>query len=226
MSKRFKIDFKNLNIVKVFYGVIFVGLFVTIIALSFRGPGPITSIIIESDEELASFSSEGNGTQVNPYIIEEYTLDALEDNAIIVRNTRMYFTIRNCTISNAKVGILFENVTFGLIQHNMFNSNNVSIKIDESANCSVVTSTITNCTDYAIKLTTTAVNCSVFQNDFIDNNVGGGSQALDNGISNYWYYPVTSKGNYWSNIGLNPTYSINGTAGSVDIYPEPDPLFS
>ncbi len=140
----------------------------------------------------------------------------------------MHFTISNCTISDATLGILIENVTLGtaLIQGNDFIRNNVSVQVIDTANCSIVSNSIVNNTDYSIKLHTTAVNCSVFQNDFIDNNIGGGSQALDNGISNFWYYPVDSKGNYWSDIGLNPTYSINGTAGSVDIFPEPDPLYS
>jgi hypothetical protein len=224
MSKRIKNYFQNFDVVKTMYAVIFIGLFVAIIVLSFRGPGPVISITIESDEFLADFSSEGNGTQSNPYIIEEYTLDAFVDNAIIIRHTTKYFTIRNCAISNAKVGILLENVTFGLIQHNTFEYNNVSIQIDNSANISVVYSSFTNSSDFAVKLTTTAVNCSIFQNNFIDNNISGGSQALDNGITNLWYYPVTSLGNYWSDIGLNPTYSINGTAGSVDLHPETDPL--
>ena len=139
----------------------------------------------------------------------------------------MHFIIKNCTISDSTLGILIENVTLGtgLIIWNVFSNNNVSIQVIDTANCSIVYNVLENNSDYSIKLSSTAINCSVFRNDFIDNNLGGGSQALDDGITNYWYYPEASKGNYWSDIGLNLNYSINGTAGSVDFYPEPNPLF-
>jgi len=231
MSKRFKIDFKNLNFVKVFYGVLLIGAFVTIMALSFRGSGPgepITNILIESDEDFAKYDLAGDGTALNPYIIEGLTLDTGVDEGIVIKNTSKYFNISGCNISNTiNVGILLENVTqgTGLIQGNTFVNNTVAIRIIETNNCTINNNQFSLGQDYSIVLSTTATDISVYSNNFIDNNVGGGTQTIDNGNSNSWYNIVTTSGNFWSDLGTNSTYIIDGTAGSIDLHPLANPIF-
>ncbi|MCE7739640.1 MAG: right-handed parallel beta-helix repeat-containing protein [Candidatus Heimdallarchaeota archaeon] len=230
MSKRFKIDFKNLNFVKVFYGVILIGAFVIIMLLSFRGSPevPITNILIESDEDFAKYDLAGEGTALNPYIIEGLTLDTGVDKGIVIKNTSKYFNISGCNISNTNVvGILLENVTqgTGIIQGNIFINTTVAIRIIETTNCTINNNQFSLGRDYSIVLSTTATDISVYSNDFIDNNVGGGTQAIDNGNSNSWYNIVTTSGNFWSDLGTNSTYIIDGTAGSIDLHPLANPIF-
>ena len=230
MSKRFKIDFKNMNYVKVFYGVILIGAFITIMLLSFRGfpEELITNILIESDEDFAKYDLAGDGTALNPYIIEGLTLDTGVDKAIVIKNTSKYFNISGCNISNTNVvGILLENVTqgTGLIQNNIFINTTVAIRITETTNCTINNNLFSIGHDYSIVLSTTATDISVYSNDFIDNNVGGGTQTIDNGNSNIWYNIVTTSGNFWNDLGSNSTYIIDGTAGSIDLHPLANPIF-
>ncbi len=228
MSKRFRIDFKNLDIVKVFYGIIFIGLFVVIITLSFRGPGPITGILIESDADWSNYNFDGEGTADSPYIITEYVFDIDQTYGIKIINTTKSFYIQSCNISNTDVAIYIENVTAEkmLIQNVYLYNNSVGIDVSKAGNFTINNSRFHTNAGYAIKLGLTATNISVYYNDFVSNTPGAGlSQTLDNGSLNLWYNNVTTLGNYWFDIGLNPTYSINGTANSFDLYPKATPFF-
>ena len=73
-------------------------------------------------------------------------------------------------------------------------------------------------TNYGIYLNSNSDNNILHHNAFIDNNMGGTSQAFDNGANNVWYETATSEGNYWSEW-VSGSYSIDGIAGSVDPYP-------
>ncbi len=59
----------------------------------------------------------------------------------------------------------------------------------------------------------------IHHNAFIDNNLGGTSQARDVGPSiSIWYDEISLEGNFWNDY-VSGTYSIDGDAGSVDPYP-------
>ncbi|MEM3513429.1 MAG: right-handed parallel beta-helix repeat-containing protein, partial [Thermoplasmata archaeon] len=76
--------------------------------------------------QAASEGWAGNGTAENPYIIEEYEIDANEGSYCIwIRNTDVYFVIRNCVLWNATgfsapygCGIVLANVMNGIIENN------------------------------------------------------------------------------------------------------------
>ena len=53
----------------------------------------------------------------------------------------------------------------------------------------------------------------------MDRETGEYSQAKDDGEGNLWYEVISEEGNYWSNIGQNYTYMIDGSANSIDPYP-------
>lgn len=63
----------------------------------------------------------GSGTVSDPYIIENYDINASTAHGIEIRNTNVYFIIRNCIIhdgkSNYKYGIYLYNVTNGKIEN-------------------------------------------------------------------------------------------------------------
>ena len=58
-------------------------------------------------------------------------------------------------------------------------------------------------------------------NNYVQNST---SQAYDDGVNNVWYAPLVFIGNFWSNLGLNLTYEIAGSAGAVDFYPLSTPI--
>ncbi|MDI6856685.1 MAG: hypothetical protein QMD21_07895 [Candidatus Thermoplasmatota archaeon] len=45
---------------------------------------------------------EATGTESDPYIIENWDINASSANGIEIRNTDVYFIIRNCTIHDGK----------------------------------------------------------------------------------------------------------------------------
>ena len=121
---------------------------------------------------------------------------------------------------------------------------NYGIILDTSDNCTVTNSTVSNCYQGIYVLSSSY--CQIFNNrlennsvygtavigaykvaqlntiylnSFIDNNINGSSQALDNGTSNYWYNSETDQGNFWSDWNGTGVYRISGTANTSDIYP-------
>lgn len=68
-------------------------------------------INIDSDEDFALYASLGNGTEENPYIIENYNIQSIYSFGISIEYTTMHFVIRNCVITAARDrGILLDHV--------------------------------------------------------------------------------------------------------------------
>jgi len=104
---------------------------------------PHEAIIIHGNDEFTTESgvTGGSGTQNDPYIIEGW-----EVCLIMIYDTTAYFVIRNCCVYGDRTG-KFINVTNGVIQYTIFESNELwgpSFK----GSCSNVLEycTINNCT--------------------------------------------------------------------------------
>ena len=74
-------------------------------------PGPI--IIIMNDEDFEKYYFLGDGSESNPYIIENYNITTSENNAIYISSTTKYFIIRNCTLAANLTGIYIKNIAYG-----------------------------------------------------------------------------------------------------------------
>ena len=103
-----------------------------------------------NDDFAVQASSEGwagNGTAENPYIIENYDINASSATGIYIQNTNVPFIIRNCTVRDGKSnwynGICFCNTTNGKINNATSYNNWFGIDLIYSSN-----NTITNCTVY------------------------------------------------------------------------------
>ncbi len=84
------------------------------ILIPLRQDSPIK---ILSDEDFLKYDFVGEGTEEQPYLIEDLTisrntdLDVLEDYwGIYIENTTKYFTIQDCVIKNYDAGILVTSV--------------------------------------------------------------------------------------------------------------------
>ncbi len=99
----------------------------------------------------------GNGTQLNPYIIENYDIDAEgAGNAIYIGNTTAYFIIRGCEVYNTSYqysapysrgsGITLYNVQNGIVENNILRDNpdDEGIYLESSSQNSIVNNTIFN----------------------------------------------------------------------------------
>ncbi|MBI5000070.1 MAG: right-handed parallel beta-helix repeat-containing protein [Euryarchaeota archaeon] len=107
-------------------------------------PRPPIRINSNSDFDAAHGVSSGNGSQANPYIIENWDINGGGYGyCVYVGNTTMYFTVRNCYLHNASgvslwpyyygQGIILYNIQNGTINNNNASSNaNIGIHLDHS----------------------------------------------------------------------------------------------
>ena len=97
------------------------------------------TIRIGSNDILSIFCDVGNGTRENPYIIENFEIDASPGTGINISYTDAYLVIRNCTIFNGKEYAISvaraENV---IIENNTCFSNEIGICLAISDNITII----------------------------------------------------------------------------------------
>ncbi len=99
-------------------------------------PSPAISII--GDGGFSGFP--GTGSELDPYIIENYEINVLlDDFGIYIQNTTKHFVIQNCQVAANYVGIYLDNVGdgTGLITGNLCNDTDSGIVVDSSSGITV-----------------------------------------------------------------------------------------
>ena len=71
------------------------------------------AIEISSDSDLDLSSFAGDGSQVTPYVIENYYIEVTNHTGISIHDTTHYFIIRNCYVSADQYGISLYSRTIG-----------------------------------------------------------------------------------------------------------------
>ena len=89
---------------------------------------PHVPIYIEGNDDFTSENgiTGGSGTANDPYIISNWEISSLSEDGITVRNTTVHFKIMNCNLIDGNInndGIVFINVTNGIIEFNNINGN-------------------------------------------------------------------------------------------------------
>lgn len=111
----------------------------------------------------------GDGTSGNPYIIEDWEIDALGGTGIWIQNTDAYFEIRNCRVYNGYRGIRFTNVTNGKIINVTSEGNGDGILLDlGSTNNTIQNCTVSNNSYLGIWISHSANN--TLRNNILSNN--------------------------------------------------------
>jgi parallel beta-helix repeat protein len=104
------------------------------------------SILIDGNANFtgANGITYGNGTESDPYIIENYNISASINNSIEIRNTDAHFIIRNMSLHSGKLvtnyGIFLYNVTNALIDNVTSYNNYYGIMISYSTKVTVTSS--------------------------------------------------------------------------------------
>ncbi|MHA1766223.1 MAG: right-handed parallel beta-helix repeat-containing protein, partial [Promethearchaeota archaeon] len=106
-------------------------------------------ILIDGNSQLATFcSGHGSGTYADPYIIENYEIDANSANGIYIGNTNAYLIIRNCTVENGRSnyygGIYLNNSLNVRIENNSLYNNGEGISLWDSSNNTLSGNTANN----------------------------------------------------------------------------------
>ena len=92
--------------------------------------------------------------------------------------------------------------------------------MDSSDNCVFKYNDYRDIFLFAVFLDENANNNVIHHNNFINNSFGGSyQQAFDDGENNYWYDQSSRQGNYWSDLGTETEYRIEGSAHAYDLYP-------
>ena len=126
----------------------------------------------------------------------------------------------NTCISNQEDGIhLYNSDDVIFIQNNCSLNLNDGIDLSYSDSCLIYNNSLTANIAYGVFLNSNSDMNTIHHNKFIENNIGGSSQAWDEGFSNAWFDISTSEGNFWSDWSEVGPYEIDGSANSVDLYP-------
>lgn len=130
-------------------------------------------------------------------------------------------TVNNNTCINGGDGIELSRSSDSIVFDNVCENNyGVGIEIyGTTENCHLYDNTLKENEYYGITLHIDSSKNIVYRNNFVDNNMGGTSQAEDGGKRNKWYNAATEEGNHWSDLGDECKYTIDGRSKSKDLYP-------
>ncbi len=125
----------------------------------------------------------------------------------------------NCCTDNdyglyVTTGSWYATFTKNTCSHNLI----YGIISEGSKECTFQYNFISHNTHYGLYLTNNSKGSTIAYNHIVDNNLGGSSQAYDDGEGNIWYDEEQQMGNHWSDW-KKEGYNIDGSAGSVDLYP-------
>ncbi len=183
---------------------------------------PHRSIIISSNADFSSQGWPGSGTPADPFIIEWLDLTHY-DTCISIRNTDVYFEIRNCLISFPSVysspeeGIHFVTVMHGTIFNCIIEQHYVGVSLYNSGNCILYNNTVINNRGFGFKLersdTCTLTNNTVTNSDYGFSLLNSDNCMLaNNTVSNndYGIYLVSLKScTLTSNTVTNSDYGFS-----------------
>jgi parallel beta-helix repeat protein len=104
---------------------------------------PSPHILIMGDENFTSANGvvSGNGTQSNPYVIEDLSIEFGSGDGISIRKTSAYFVIRNVEIRNSSNGIIMYNVTNGRVEYSVLKNNSFGVQLRGCIDCVIVNNT-------------------------------------------------------------------------------------
>jgi parallel beta-helix repeat protein len=115
----------------------------TIPADSYTLHSPIT---INSNADFSSQGWPGNGTSINPYVIEGLSINS-DTVSISITNTTAYFEVKDCVIFcnsfSLHPGIHFENVVHGTIRNCIISRHYTGISTYDSSSCTLMNNTAT-----------------------------------------------------------------------------------
>ncbi|MDI6916569.1 MAG: right-handed parallel beta-helix repeat-containing protein, partial [Thermoplasmatales archaeon] len=117
--------------------------------------------------------SAGDGSISNPYIIENWDINASSAHGIHIENTDVYFIVRNCMVHDGGIniyGIYFYDVINGKIDNITSYRNYYGVLFKSSSNNYIANSTIYNNSYHGIVFSSssninTIANCYIYNND-------------------------------------------------------------
>jgi parallel beta-helix repeat protein len=161
----------------------------------------------------------GSGTENDPYIIENWVINASSAHGIQISNTTAYFVVRDCVVENGGYsyhGIYLDNVVNGKIENCTCSNNAIGIRLYNSSNNTLTNNTCFHNRFYGIALYYS--NNSLISNNTYSNNNGDGI-LLNSSCNNNLISNNTCSNNYIHGIELtgssNNTLSNNTLSNNI-----------
>ncbi len=171
----------------------------------------INNTCISNGDDGISLSSSNNYTITNNMCINS--------DCGISLSSSDYSTIFNNTCNNNNWCIYLSHSDNSTVAKNTCNNNMDGIELYYSDFCVVTYNLLQENEDYGVYSPSSSNNNLIHHNNFVNNNIGGTSQACDYGTNNTWYDLTYLEGNYWSNWLGTGNYAIDGSASAFDFYP-------
>ncbi len=192
----------------------------TILFTTLRSKNPYVAhdpIIIWTDEDYNFYNIPGEGTQDNPYVIENYNITTEHGYGVFISDTTKYITIRNCYFNAHYDGIHIENAAEKtiLIENNICEYSQNGISIVGSYYAAVINNTCNN--NYQNGISLHQSDYSTTTDNTCNNNENAGIISLRTYFSSILNNNCTGNGDsgIYSNNGYNITVS-NNYCGSND----------
>lgn len=107
---------------------------------------PHDPIVIMNNSDFVSQGWAGNGTEEEPFVIENLSISN-QSECISISNTDVYFEIRDCLISassqSGSVGIMIDNVTHGMVMDCNIENHYYGVYLASSSNCTLTSNIAT-----------------------------------------------------------------------------------
>ena len=201
----------------------------------------VSPIIIDGNSGWETASSTydwitGSGTWIDPYIIDNVTIDGgYSDSGILIKNSNVYFIIRNVTVYHSgagsqEAGIVLNSVSNGILTNNNFSDNYNGVYIVYGNNNTLSENIVSNNIKNGIYLdssnnNTVSGNTANINRDYGirmnlgDNNTISGNTANNNGyygiyISDYSGYN-TIEGNTANNNSDHGIYLLHSDSNNI-----------
>ncbi len=134
-------------------------------------------LIFIGNDDFEAFGLPGSGTEIEPYLIEEYSISTDQVDLIAIRNTTVHFQIKNCNLDGqdgyTHKGIWFYNVSNGSIIENEINHCWYGIYIEHySLLNNIMRNEISECTGVGLLIYGASDNSTVVGNNVFDSHDG------------------------------------------------------
>ncbi len=167
---------------------------------------PQSAILIEIDYNFTDFGFIGNGSEVNPFIIEDYNITVSNGNCIKIKSTTKFFIIRNCYTDGPLIGIGVEDLapgTASIINNTLIIGHAAGIQIQSSNNITISNNTCIG--KYRDEGVNTGITLYKSENSIISNNT-----AYNKGIRLWEGFNSIIRNNSLYNCGISynrPSYA-------------------
>lgn len=181
--------------------------------------GKVLGLFINLDSTTISESIYSQLILVNcsSVIVRDQILNSCSD-ALFLYSCTDSVIINNTFSYSGHAGVYIYQSSDVILTNNTCSNNRDGIILEETDFCNISYNLLQNNDNYGVYLRPGSSNNIIHHNFFVVSMIGS-SQARDDGTVNTWYDSETLEGNFWSDWSGTGSYSIAGSAGSVDLYP-------